>query len=61
MADVNNKSFKVIDLEENKIISDIGGQHTKEVKSIKKIYHPLYGESLLSAADDNIIKLWTIN
>ena len=61
VADVNNKSFKVIDLEENKIIFDIGGQHTNEVKSIKKIYHPLYGESLLSAADDNIIKLWTIN
>ena len=60
VADVNNKSFKIIDLQENKIISDIGGQHTKGVICIKKIYHPLYGESLLSGGDDNIIKLWTI-
>ncbi len=43
VADVDNKSFKII------VISDIGGQHTKEVYSIKKIYHPIYGESLLSA------------
>ena len=60
VADANNKSFKIIDLEDNKI-SDIGGQHKNYVKSIKKINHPLYGESLLSAGDDNIIKLWTIN
>ena len=60
VADVNNKSFKVIDLEENKNICDIGGQHSKEVICIKKIYHPLYGESLLSAGNDNIIKLWSI-
>ena len=37
VADVNNKSFKIIDLEENKIISDIGGQHTDKVKCIKNI------------------------
>ena len=60
VADVNNKSFKIIDLEENKIISDIGGQHTDEVKCIKKVYHPIYGESLLSSSDDKTIKLWTI-
>ena len=61
VTDVNNKSFKIIDLEENRIISDINGQHNKAIISIKKIYHPFYGESLLSAANDNIIKLWTIN
>ena len=60
VADVNNKSFKIIDLEENKMICDINGQHTEELKCIKKIYHPLYGESLLSAAQDNTIKLWII-
>ena len=60
VADYNNKSFKIINLEKNKVISDINGQHTSKVKCIKKIYHPLYGESLLSAANDNIIKLWTI-
>ena len=60
VADYDNKSFKIIDLEENKIICDINGQHTDKVVCIKKVYHPLYGESLLSAAEDNIIKLWII-
>ena len=60
VADVNNKSFKIIDLDENKIISDIGGQHIDKVNCIKKIYHPIYGESLLSAGNDKTIKLWTI-
>jgi len=59
-ADVNNKSFKIIDLDENKIISDIGGQHKTDLVCIKKIYHPIYGESLLSCGEDNYIKLWTI-
>ena len=60
VADVNNKSFKIIDLEKNKVTSDIGGQHTDKVVSIKKIYHPIYGESLLSASQDKTIKLWVI-
>jgi len=59
VANYYNKSFKIIDLEENKIISDIGGQHKDEVTSIKKIYHPIYGESLLSCGRDNYIKFWT--
>ena len=60
VADVNNKSFKIIDLEENKILSDIGGQHTNKVICIKKIYHAIYGESLLSQDYDGHIKLWSI-
>ena len=60
VADDNNKSFKIIDIDENKIISDIGGQHTDKVNCIKKIYHPIYGESLLSSGQDKYIKLWTI-
>ena len=45
---------------ENGIIKDIKKQHTFGVKCIKKIYHPKYGESLLSAANDKTIKLWSI-
>ena len=60
VADFDNKSFKIIDLEQNKIICNIKGQHSDNVVSIKKIYHPIYGESLLSAANDNTIKLWII-
>ena len=60
VADYTNYSFKVIDIETGKIVSDIGGQHKKKLICIKKIYHPIYGESLLSASEDNQIKLWTI-
>ena len=59
VADYKNKSFKIINLE-NEIIKDIGKQHDDKVICIKKIYHPKYGESLISAAVDKTIKLWSI-
>ena len=42
------------------MIHDINDQHTNKLACIKKIYHPLYGESLLIATQDNTIKLWII-
>ena len=60
VADYYNKSFKIIDLDEYKIISNIGGQHKDGVICIKKIYHPIYGESLLSCGNDKCIKFWSI-
>ena len=60
VADFNHKSFIIVDLEEDEIISIYNIQHTKEVKCIKKINHPIYGESLLSCSKDNTIKLWII-
>ena len=60
VADFNNKSFKIINLLENIVIANIGGQHNDKVTCIKKIYHPIYGESLLSAGCDKTIKLWSI-
>ena len=59
VADFFNKSFKIINIE-NENILDINKQHIKEVICIKKIYHPKYGESLLTAANDNTIKLWIL-
>jgi len=58
-ANYNNNTFKIINLE-NGAIKDIKNQHTYSVICIKKIYHPNYGESLLSAGEDNAIKLWII-
>ncbi len=58
VADYNNKSFKIIDLEEKNKIYDINSQHKDALICIKKVYHPFYGESLLSAAYDKTIKLW---
>ena len=35
VADYKNISFKIIDLEENKIICDINGEHSDNVQCIK--------------------------
>ena len=59
LADFNNKSFKIIDID-NKSIYNINPEHKHRLKCVKKINHPKYGESLLSAAKDKTIKLWTI-
>ena len=53
-------SYKIIDLDINKVISEIGEKDTKNIKSIKKIYHRIYGESLLTYDKDGTIKLWSI-
>ena len=60
VADYDNKSFKIIDFEKGQVVKDIKGEHTDKVPCVKKIYHPLYGESLLSAGQDNTIKLWSL-
>ena len=60
VADFEYKSFIIVNMETFRPISDIKGIHKKGVKSIKKIYHPVYGESLLSSDQDGIIKLWSI-
>ena len=60
VADYDNKSFKIVDIEKETIVKDITGQHTDKVPCVKKIYHPLYGESLLTAGQDNTIKLWSL-
>ena len=44
---------------ENDSISDIKKEHKDYLKCIKKINHPIYGQSLISAAEDNTLKLWT--
>ena len=55
-----NNSIKIIDIEKLTIVHKIEGKYTEGIKCIKKIYHPTYGESLLSTGRDKIIKLWTI-
>ena len=58
VADLNNNSFKIFEMELGELISNI--KQKANVVSIKKIYHPIYGESLLSVARDNTIRLWHI-
>ena len=59
VADYDNKCFKIINLE-NDNIANIEQKHTKQVICIKKIYDDKNGELLLSASNDNTIKLWNI-
>ena len=53
----------MISLEYNKFISEIklqGNDGYTRFICIKKIKHPIFGESLLTGLDNNTIKLWTI-
>ena len=59
IADVSNHSFKIFNYDEKKYVCNIGGKHSNYVIGVKKINHPIYGESLLSSGADNTIKLWT--
>ena len=60
VAEVNYKLIKIID-RENDLITDINSNHAKDLICLKKINHPIYGESLISAANDKIIKLWIVD
>ena len=60
VADKNNKSFKIIDIESNKIITEVKAFNMSYVKSVKKIKHPIYGESLFVADGKGTIKLWSM-
>jgi len=57
VSDIYN-SIKIIDIETEQVVTNI--KQNKGVVCIKKIYHPIYGESLLSAGRDDRIKLWII-
>ena len=59
VADYNNKSFKIIDLDQGEVVKNIGGEHESKVICVKKVLHPDYGESLLSSGEDGIIKIWS--
>jgi len=58
VADFRNYSFKIIDIEIGKVISNYKVPH--KIISIKKLKHPIYGESLLVGDDDNRIELFSI-
>ena len=59
-ASFENKSFVIIDLEEKRVYKDIRYGHSLEVKCVKKIIHSQYGESLITAGRDNVVKVWVI-
>lgn len=60
LSDLNNNSIKVVLIDQGIAISNINSQHDIGILCIKKIFHPIYGESLLSSGHDGSIKLWSI-
>ena len=48
----------IVDFKYSKIVSFYPHMHDKGIVCIKKIYHNIYGESLLIGFNDGIIKLW---
>ena len=59
VSDLENKSLKVIDVKQNKVISNFKVNNNK-VSTLKKCLHPIYGESLLILTKDGIIKLLNV-
>ena len=56
----DDNTMRLVELKKGKIIKTIIG-HKKCVISIKKIYHPIYGECLVSqGAENDSIKIWKI-
>ena len=60
IASSSDESIKILDIEKQKCVKSLSGQHTDKVCCVRKIIHPKYGESLLSGSGDGSIKLWTI-
>jgi len=58
-ADNNtNKGFKILDIEQMKIISNIGGKHKKPIICIKKIVHNEYGRCIITSGTDKAVIVW---
>ena len=52
-TDYESNSLKIIDINNNKAICDIKGRYADNIY-LKKIYHPLYNESLLVSGNGTI-------
>ena len=57
----DEQNIKLVDLEEESIIKDFYA-HSNEVLNLKIIYHPKYGNILISQAyEEDQIKIWSID
>lgn len=58
ICDFHNKCVKVFDFENEKLITIFKDKNC--IRCTKKLYHPIYGESILTADESNAIKLWSV-
>ena len=59
VAEKFNSSIIIIDLLQRKVINVLKNKNSSFVISLKKIIHPLFGQSILSSDIDKNIILWT--
>ena len=59
VAEKFNSSIIIIDITQKKVITVIKNKNNSYVISLKKIIHPIFGQSLLSSDLDKNIILWT--
>ena len=58
-ADNNiNKAFKVLDINQMRIISSIGGKHKNPITCIKIIEHNEYGKCIITSSTDKAVIIW---
>ena len=58
-AEKFNSSIIIIDLLQRKVINVLKNKNNSCVITLKKIIHPLFGQSILSSDLDKNIILWT--
>ena len=58
VIDDTHNAINIIDLKQDKVISNTNYRHKESVRCVKRIKHKIYGECLLTGGDDYSIKLW---
>lgn len=60
-ADSNKeRAFKILEMNNLKLISKIGGKHTSPILCIKEIEHSEYGKCIITSGTDKSIIIWSI-
>ena len=60
VSDKKNKSYYVIDLQIQKVVTSSNKHNQYFIKSFKKIIHPKYGECLITCNHAHYIQLWSL-
>lgn len=55
-----NKTFKILDIDQFKIISNIGGKHKSPITCIKKIKHNTFGDIIITGETGKSLIVWSL-
>ena len=55
-----NKTFKILDIEQFKIISNIGGIHKSPINCVKKIKHNQFGNIIVASETGKSLVIWRL-